>query len=245
MINTITKINSSEIFSGASIKINKKCFYVGHVCKVQDVEHAVEVLDSIGFYTESEDCLPFAIRIVEGDELIQIAEDNGEYASGEVLAEKLAKLRDYNVLICVSRKVSDCFIVDMLQGQNLVALKKAAMSAIDYFLEKSNETNQLTATEDESEIVNFNYSIDTPVKAALCRSPNGRQPLRIACVPMTQEVLVASKHDQGHIIKPRRNISTNLEKMKKTAMRASQSVKISDTTRTAQLFLSNVHSSCL
>lgn len=118
------------IHTGNHVKL-KKCAFTGHCAAIWSVENAIQVLDQIGYLTDSDDCLPFAIRLVENGELIQIAEDNGEFGCGDVLADCLSKLDKYNVLVCVSRKVSDSFVLDMYQRQILNCVREAGNSAVD------------------------------------------------------------------------------------------------------------------
>ena len=75
--------------------------------------------------------MPFAIRIVENGELVVIAEDNGEFSIGELLAESLLAVDGYNTLICLSRKVRDCGIHDMCQQQKRIVIKKAVNEGIE------------------------------------------------------------------------------------------------------------------
>ena len=100
-----TSFAETNIFSGNPMKI-KKCTYQAHIATVWSVEHAIQVLDFIGQNKDSEDVLPFAIRLVEGGETILIKEDNGEFGSGDILMDSLSKLEDYNVLVCVTRSIS-------------------------------------------------------------------------------------------------------------------------------------------
>ena len=65
----------------------------------------------------SEDCLPFAVSLIENGDLIAIAEDNGEFGCGSLLGSTLGKLEGHNILICVARKVRDSFVDDMIQGK--------------------------------------------------------------------------------------------------------------------------------
>ena len=118
------------IHTGNHVKL-KKCAFTGHCAAIWSVENAIQVLDQIGFLTDSDDCLPFAIRLVENGELIQIAEDNGEFGCGDVLADCLSKLDKYNVLVCVSRRISDSFVLDMYQRQILNCVREAGNSAVD------------------------------------------------------------------------------------------------------------------
>jgi hypothetical protein len=128
--NTDNLATETVIHTGRAVKL-RKCTYTAHCAAIWSVEHAIQVLDKIAAQTDSDDCLPFAMRLVENGELILIAEDNGEFACGDLLAECLSKLDKYNVLVCVSRKIRDSFVLDMYQGQKFNSIKEAANSAID------------------------------------------------------------------------------------------------------------------
>ena len=62
--------------------------------------------------------------------MVSIAEDNGEFSGGAILAECLKKKEGYNILVCVSRSVSGCFVTDMVQSQKHRAVKEAASRAL-------------------------------------------------------------------------------------------------------------------
>jgi hypothetical protein len=118
-----------NVQSGAPVKL-KKITYTGHASPIYSVDQAIEILDYIGSKTNSDDVLPFAIRLVEGGNLIQIAEDNGEVCCGRLLLKSLEKLDGYNVMVCVSRHVAGCYISEMVQAQKLIAVEEAAEKAI-------------------------------------------------------------------------------------------------------------------
>jgi len=98
---------------------------------VYSTEQAIELLDIVGSQSDSEDCLPFAVVLVENGELISIAEDNGEFAAGELLAEALGGLDGFNALVCVSRKVVGCYPTDMVQAQKLRVIREAAVRSLE------------------------------------------------------------------------------------------------------------------
>lgn len=124
-------IDTSNIFSSDKIRLRRKCYYTAHATTIYSVEQAISILDYIGLSTNSEDCLPFSLRLVENGELIQIAEDNGEFGIGDLLADSLNELDGYNLLICVSRKSADCTVHEMYQSQKRIVIKNAAKSAIN------------------------------------------------------------------------------------------------------------------
>ena len=126
----VEKIDVSNIFSSDKVKLRRKCYYTAHATTIYSVEQAISILDYIGLTTNSEDCLPFALRLVENGELIQIAEDNGEFGIGELLSDSLNDLDGFNLLICVSRKSADCTVHEMYQSQKRIVIKNAAKTAI-------------------------------------------------------------------------------------------------------------------
>ena len=95
----------SNIVSSEPQFIRKKMCYTGHASTTYSVEQAIAIIDYIGQQADSEDFLPYAITLVENNELIASAEDNGEFSCGNILASCLQKLDGYNVLVCVSRYV--------------------------------------------------------------------------------------------------------------------------------------------
>ena len=107
---------NATIITGPPVYIRKKFAYIAHATTTYSVEHSATVIDHI---SEKTGCpnLPFAIRLIEGNEMISIAEDNGEFACGEVLSKCLNKMDGYNVLVCISKKVSGMFVTDMVQCQ--------------------------------------------------------------------------------------------------------------------------------
>ena len=129
----------------------KKVVYTGHASSIYSVDNAVEILDFISEKTDSEDVLPFALRLVENGEVIQIAEDNGEVACGELLSTVLNGYEGYNVLVCVSRQVEGCYVSEMVQHFKLRCVKEAAVSALDsIFLQFNPRAGSLSASKEGS-----------------------------------------------------------------------------------------------
>lgn len=128
-LSNVRNVLSSKLYSIQ--KRGGKCTYKCHVSTIYSVEQAIGILDYLSVQTDSEECLPFAIRIVENGELVVIAEDNGEFSIGELLAESLIAVDGYNTLICLSRKVRDCGIHDMCQQQKRIVIKKAVNEGIE------------------------------------------------------------------------------------------------------------------
>jgi len=127
-------LNLRNVLSSRLYSIQKrggKCTYRCHASTIYSVEQAIGILDYLSVQTDSEECLPFAIRIVENGELVVIAEDNGEFSIGELLADSLLAVDGYNTLICLSRKVRDCGIHDMCQQQKRIVIKKAVDEGIE------------------------------------------------------------------------------------------------------------------
>ena len=142
----------------------RKCHYIGYASTIYSVDQATAILDHIGNITDSDDCLPFAISLIEGNQVIKLAEDNGEIGCGQILADCLEELKGYNVLICVSRQIDGAFVADMYQNQKLHIVKLAADNAIQKIgkVIQNNSSNSLILpiAEDQSEKSIF---IDLPL----------------------------------------------------------------------------------
>ncbi len=121
----------SNLFTGPPVYVRKQFAYVGHASTTYSVEQAILIMDYIGQRSESDECLPFAVALVENGEMISISEDNGEFGCGEILATALKRVEGFNVLVCVSRHTSGCFVSDMFQGQKHRAVRDAAVKALD------------------------------------------------------------------------------------------------------------------
>lgn len=67
---------AAEVISGPPVYVRRKVYYTGHATTTYSIEQASTLIDFIGSKTGSEDCLPFAVRLVEGGEMISIAEGN-------------------------------------------------------------------------------------------------------------------------------------------------------------------------
>mmetsp|Transcript_28493 Transcript_28493/g.47868 ORF Transcript_28493/g.47868 Transcript_28493/m.47868 type:complete len:262 (-) Transcript_28493:145-930(-) len=141
----------AQIITGPPVYIRKNFSYSAHCTTTYSVEQAANIIDHIGRKTECETTLPFAVRLVEGNELVSIAEDNGEFACGEVLNRCLDRVQGFNVLVCVSQHVGGMFVTDMVQSQKLRAVKDAAIKALDILKEQlvntiqhQNSSNQRT-----------------------------------------------------------------------------------------------------
>lgn len=121
---------SDDVIIHSSPVRMKKCFYTGHATTIYSVEHAISILDRIGRMMNSDDTLPFALRLVEAGELVQIADDNGEFGCGPILDNSLLKLDGYNVLVAVSCRTVGCLSSDMLQCRKMPCIREAAVKAI-------------------------------------------------------------------------------------------------------------------
>ena len=124
-------VEPKSIISGPSVYVRKKFSYIGHASTTYSVEHAISIMDYIGQRTESDDCLPFAVALVENGEMVAVSEDNGEFGAGDILASALKKVEGFNVLVCVSRHADGCFVTDMFQGEKHRAIKDACAKALD------------------------------------------------------------------------------------------------------------------
>jgi hypothetical protein len=155
----------SNIITGEPVYLRKKFCYVGYASTTYSVDQAVSIIDYIGHKTQSEDFLPYAITLLEGGEMISIAEDNGEFSCGEVVGNCLKKIEGLNILVCVSRRVEGCFVSDILQGQKTRAVRDAATNALKSLIQKVMNPSlgasyQLNAADDYSSVADIIESID-------------------------------------------------------------------------------------
>ena len=120
-----------NIVQGPPFYVRKQVYYQGWAATTWSIEQATNIIDYIGQKADSEDCLPFAVKLIQNNELISIAEDNGEFGCGNVLSRCLKKLDGFNVLVCVTRRVKGFFVADMVQTQKLHAVKEAGDRALE------------------------------------------------------------------------------------------------------------------
>jgi hypothetical protein len=211
-----------NIVPGNPVRI-KKVTYQAYASSIYSVDNAVEILDYIGAQTDSEDVLPFALRLTEGDEVIQISEDNGEIACGELLSECLSKFPGYNVLVCVSRKVQGCYVSDMIQGMKLRVVKEAALSALENIFE------QFTSRKEE---MNRAYitgqQLESPVKLAEGHTTMSKkrgalkQELEKAKIMLNATALMDSNtNNQGENASVKRKLNATRGKLVKLSQRLS------------------------
>lgn len=149
MSSTLTKNSNTLVHHGESVKL-RKCEYTGHATTIYSVDHAISVLDEIGELFNSDDSLPFALRLVEGSELIQLADDNGEFGASQIISSCLGKLDGYNILVAVTLKIYGCFNPDMVQNRKLPVIRTAALNAIESLrnhLENRNTESESTIGE--------------------------------------------------------------------------------------------------
>lgn len=122
-------------FYSSPVFVNSKVSFTGVSTTVFSVEQAIDVLDAIGAQEDSEDCLPFAVTLVENGELISIAEDNGEFGAGELLSDSLNCLDGFNAVVCCTRKVSGCYVSEIVQPQKLRCIREAAVKSLEALYE--------------------------------------------------------------------------------------------------------------
>ncbi|KAJ1416705.1 hypothetical protein B484DRAFT_401075 [Ochromonadaceae sp. CCMP2298] len=137
----VLDFDPNSIITGPCVYVRKKFCYVGHATTAYSVDNAANIVDYIGEKTGCDHCLPFAVRLVEGGEIVKFSEDNGEFACGDVLGSCLDKVQGFNVLVCVSQQVQGMFVTDMMQPQKLRAVKEAAAQVLEILKEQL--TNQL------------------------------------------------------------------------------------------------------
>lgn len=138
----------SNIVHGQPVHIRKKVYYQGHAATTYSLEQATNIIDFLGKKYDSEDCLPFAVKLIENGQLISVAEDNGEYACGKVLSNCLKKVEGFNVLVCVTRHVQGSFVTDILQPQKAHAVQEAAHQALSVLYVKLTGVHPSTAMQD-------------------------------------------------------------------------------------------------
>lgn len=159
----VALFDPANIIIGEPVYLRKKFCYQGYASTTYSVDQAVAIIDYIGHMTQSEDFLPYAITLLEGGEMISIAEDNGELSCGEVVGNCLKKIEGLNVLVCVSRIVGGCFVSDILQGQKTRAIRDAATNALKSLVQKitnpSYASSQLNV-DDSSSLADIIDTID-------------------------------------------------------------------------------------
>ena len=142
-----------NVFSSEPVYAGQKVSYTAHATTTFSVGQAIDVLDIIGSSTDSDDCLPFAMNIVDDGEVVSIGEDNGEFGIGELLAKALQDLHGYNTLVCVSRKVSGMYVTEMVQPVKAkvikIAVNQALGSLYQYLVKRENERDQIDALRTE------------------------------------------------------------------------------------------------
>ncbi len=124
-------VQPQSIISGPPVYVRRKFYYVGHACTTYSVEQAISIMDYIGQKTASDNCLPFALALVENGEMVAVSEDNGEFGAGDILASALKRVEGFNVLVCVSMHAQNCFVTDMYQAEKHRAVKDAGSKALD------------------------------------------------------------------------------------------------------------------
>jgi hypothetical protein len=124
------------IFQSTEFRI-QKVEYMAHACLVTGFEDAKEVMAhiSLGYY--SAHCAPYALRLVEETgEISEIYEDLGEFYAGNTLMavirsfDSLYKSVDASILVMITRKVSGCFVTDMIQNMKYNAIRTCAVKAL-------------------------------------------------------------------------------------------------------------------
>lgn len=157
-----------NIAHGPPIFVRKKMWYQGHASTTYSLQQATNIIDFLGKKFDSEDCLPFAVKLIEDGQLISVAEDNGEYACGKTLANSLKKVEGFNVLVCVTRCVKGSFVSDIVQNQKNHAVQEAANQALSMLYLKLTGMEPSPTMQDAQE---FEGCIDLTVPN---RAPSGK-----------------------------------------------------------------------
>lgn len=136
------------IFQSTGFRI-QKVEYMAHACVVTSFEDAKEVMAhiSLGYY--SAHCAPYALRLVgESGEISEVYEDLGEFYAGNTLIavlrsfESLYKSVDVSILVMMTRKVSGCFVTDMIQNMKYNAIRTCAVKALTKLNKKMFQQNK-------------------------------------------------------------------------------------------------------
>jgi len=147
------RVRLEGVFSSEPIHAGPKLSYQAHATTTYSVDQAIDILDIIGKSLDSDDCLPFAMNLVDGGEIISIGEDNGEFGAGEMLAKSLQELDGYNTLVCVSRKVAGVYVTEMLQPMKMQPMKAAVQQALgllyQHLVKQENEREMLDTMRQE------------------------------------------------------------------------------------------------
>jgi hypothetical protein len=137
-----------NVVHGQPVYIRRKVYYQGHAATTYSLEQATNIIDFLGKKYDSEDCLPFAVKLIENGQLIAVAEDNGEFSCGKVLSNCLKKVEGFNVLVCVTRHVQGSFVTDILQPQKSHAVQEAAHLALAVLYAKLTGSHPSTAMQE-------------------------------------------------------------------------------------------------
>jgi hypothetical protein len=151
------RVKLEGVFSSQPVFAGAKVSYQGHATTTYSVDQAIDILDIVGKSSDSDDCLPFAMNLVEGTQVISIGEDNGEFGAGEMLAKSLQELDGYNALVCVSRRVEGVYVTEMLQPVKLKAMRAAAQQALtllyQHLVKQENERQMLDEMRKEQQSI--------------------------------------------------------------------------------------------
>ncbi len=159
--------------------MNRSVSYRGHSAAVYSVDQAVEFLDFIGLETGSDDYLPFAMSLVDGaGQFVSIAEDNGEFSSGEMLGRALQDLDGHNALVCVSRQVAGVYVAEGAQHMKFKVIKEAATAALTLLyqdlVKKANDKEQLESRTEANKDVKMTQSLVGDESMSLASMNDGK-----------------------------------------------------------------------
>eukprot|EP00981_Chlorochromonas_danica_P015596 scaffold13610_cov159-Ochromonas_danica.AAC.9 len=131
----VLSFDPQNIVSGPVVHACRQLSYQGHACTTSSLSQATDIIDYLALQHDSEDCMAFAIRLVEAGELLAIAQDNGDFlSSSSLVSHAIKRLDGFNTLICVTRKVKGVFVADMVSAQRRMAVKQAAEKVADLLL---------------------------------------------------------------------------------------------------------------
>mmetsp|Transcript_22432 Transcript_22432/g.32715 ORF Transcript_22432/g.32715 Transcript_22432/m.32715 type:complete len:210 (-) Transcript_22432:72-701(-) len=116
----------------------KKCEYMAHACIVASYEDAKDMIAKISLGYYSAHCSPYALRLDSDNGVEEYNDDMGEFSAGSTLASCLrsfenlySQVNGANILLVLTRKVSGCFVTDMIQHQKYNAIRTCGHKALN------------------------------------------------------------------------------------------------------------------
>lgn len=170
--NDFDDIDEGRIITGKKVEF-KKLAYTGHIVVFDEsstVDDALRYIKYLGTNFNSTDCIPFALSLLENNELVFLADDNGEFGCSDMLKELLTQQINVNatyknIMICVTRYIQGFFVVDMFQEVKLRLIKEAAKAVIEDLKAKViSVSNKGNASSPRVNSTSFPISNDNSIK---------------------------------------------------------------------------------